>query len=553
MGNDLACLTILCGILLTFFCSDGKVHNDVPEANKMLLAAASEPFLFGDLDFQNRKNAIPDECSLVMAESTIPESGWGVFSLEPLRKGETLPETSPADIVIQLTDPNPLTANGMKKVIWGYLWDGQEVNGQYEGQRVMSFVPGIGMLANGEANMYNVLPGKPQTDRAGIDRKSSPGAGAITYYQNLTWKVEKDIEAGGEIFVNYGDGWFNERGYRDQPRPSGKHTVESLRQTSYCLDNLVPGKSEVQHAGRGAFAKRDLAVGTIVAPVPVLPLSSDSLKTAKEHESTGRVVVTEQLVRNYCYGHQNSSLLLYPYSSMTNLINHSSKGEANVKLRWSEGSKALFDKPIPDLQGPTSRLLLELVSTRSIRAGEEILLDYGKVWEQAWNAHVQNWKFQTSVSSHISSQDANRNKTLEILRTASELQTNPYPDNLFTSCFFRLNMEGAVADHSNEQHVFRWMETPRLTEQSRNLRPCVVVDRHKSLSGEALYTVRIFNRPGLAPDERVPTGRPYIVEGVPRYAIEFSDKLYTTDQHLENAFRKEIGLDAFPHQWMDLI
>jgi len=510
--------------------------------------ARPDSSLFDESDLRSLRNAVPEGCSLVMAESSIPESGWGVFSLEPLNIGETLPISSTADIVIHLTDPNPLTANGMKKIIWEYLWDGQEVGGQYEGHKVMSVAPGIGTLSNGEPRMFNVVHGKPQKASAGIDRTTSPSAGAISYYQNLTWKVQKNLKAGSEIFVNYGEGWFKERGYSGQSLATGQRSVEWLRQNGYCLDNLVLGKSNLEHAGRGAFANRNFAAGNIIAPVPVLPLSSDSLTMVKEHESTGRVVITEQLLRNYCFGHQNSSLLLYPYSSMINLINHSSKGKANVKLQWSEGSQEIFEKSIPDLQGATSRLLLELVATRSIQAGEEILLDYGESWQQAWDKHVQNWSAQSTKSLHPSSQEANEDKIHTILRTAAEQQMNPYPDNLFTSCYYRLN----DVNPSNEGQVIRWLETPRLTEESRNLRPCMVMDRHLSALGEFMYTVRMFNRPGLEPSEKIPTGRPYIVTGVPRYAIEFSDKLYTTDQHLENAFRKEMGLDVFPRQWMDL-
>lgn len=552
MGHDLLILVILVGFAATLSHSQGDVHYGVAEANDMLSDEKSGSIFLDNLDIHNTRNAVPDECSLVMAESSIPESGWGVFSLEPLKKGETLPKSSSADIVIHLTDPNPLTASGMKKVIWEYLWDGQEVGGQYEGQKVMSFAPGIGTLANGEAKMFNVLPGKPHIDSAGLNRHTSPGAGAISHYHNLTWTVQKDIAAGSEIYVNYGEGWFKERGYGNQQLPVGKHPVEWLRKTGYCLDNIFPGNSKVQNAGRGAFARRDLEVGAIVAPVPVLPLLSDSLKTAKEHELTGRVVVTDQLLRNYCFGHQNSSLLLYPYSSMINLINHSPTTEANVRLQWSEESTHLFDKSIAELQGPSSRLLLELVATKPIRKGDEILLDYGESWEQSWHAHVKNWKIPRLETFYVSSQDANKDNAHATLRTAAELQSNPYPDNLFTSCYYRLNADRDTVPSSNERQVIQWIETPTLTAESRNLRPCLVLDRYLSSLGDIRYTVRVFNRPGLSPSERIPTGRPFIVAGVPRYAIEFSDKLYTTDQHLENAFRKEIGLDVFPSQWMDL-
>ena len=256
-----------------------------------------------------------------MAPSTIPKSGWGVFSLNDRTRGDLV---SPhGDIVLHLTDPNPLTAVGMKRVIWEYLWDGQEVGGQYEGQRVMSAVPGIGMLSNGEVRLFNVVPAMtPTMDNAGVTRMNSPASGSFTHYHNLTWMVEKDMDAGSEIFLNYGEGWFRERGYDLQEPPTGRRSVEWLRQHGYCLDtSIVPGRSKIKDAGRGVFASRFLKEGEIVAPVPLLTVTVDSLKTIKEHES-GRIVVTDQLLRNYCFGHTNSSILLYPYWGTINLVNH---------------------------------------------------------------------------------------------------------------------------------------------------------------------------------------------------------------------------------------
>jgi hypothetical protein len=37
-------------------------------------------------------------------------------------------------------------------------------------------------------------------------------------------------------------------------------------------------------------------------------------------------------------------------------------------------------------------LLMEIVATRDISISEEILLDYGRGWEEAWNRHVQEWQ-----------------------------------------------------------------------------------------------------------------------------------------------------------------
>ena len=67
-----------------------------------------------------------------------------------------------------------------------------------------------------------------------------------------------------------------------------------------------------------------------------------------------------------------------------------------------------------------------------------------------------------------------------------------------------------------------------------------------------LYTVVVRNRYGLRPEERIPAGHMHVVAKVPRRAIRFTDKIYTTDQHLPGAFRHEIGLEIFPEEWMDL-
>ena len=44
------------------------------------------------------------------------------------------------------------------------------------------------------------------------------------------------------------------------------------------------------------------------------------------------------------------------------------------------------------------------------------------------------------------------------------------------------------------------------------------------------------------------------VKGVPREAIEFVNKPYTSDEHMKSAFRHHIGIphNIFPTEWMDI-
>ena len=490
-------------------------------------------------------NRASDECTLVMAPSGLENGGWGIFTLAPRTKDEVL--NNYGDIVVQITDPNPHTAAGMRRLVWDYLWDGQLFSGHYEGfQRVYSAVPGIGSLANGLTKGCNVVGNYPSEGNLGLDRGSSPGAGAFTHYGNYTWRVSKNLDAGDEIFISYGAYWMMERSLNEGI--VWKRTVSDLRQFGYCLDNIISGTSLIEHAGRGAFATRDLERDSIIAPVPLLSLSKSSLEILKTRQD-GTVEKTTQLLLNYCYGHANSSTLLYPYGNGVNMVNHHSK-KVNVKLRWREGSE-------PIAHSLNEKYMLEMVALRDISKGEEIYLDYGNEWEEAWKTHADNWRPDLSDVKHYAHK-MNTDARFSILRTLEEQRANPYPESIFTSCYYSLSPDAIDKLKISEQSVGTYdsgMIAPK------NLRPCLVIQRHgipssssrgeKEVHNDMIYTVHILNRPTLDAAQRIPRGHRHFVN-VPRNAILFSEKTYTSDQHLVNAFRKEIGLgDAFPVQWID--
>lgn len=402
----------------------------------------------------------------------------------------------------------------------------------------MSSVPGVGMLANGDPASFNIMPERTIANNFGLSRQNSTAAGAITAYRNYTWYVTEDLPAGSELIIDYGVNWFKERGFRQESYRQTSLDPHSLRDNAYCLDNLRPGKSKIAHAGEGAFATRDIHEGSIIAPVPVLVISASALVQMKQRED-GEVLVHQQLLRNYCFGHPKSSYFLHSYAPMVNLINHDTK--PNVKLQWAKESFQMLPRPVFTMQDSSTQLLMELVALRAISKGEEIVLDYGPEWVDAWEQHQQKWQ-PVSGKYQVARE---LNDSYPVLKTESELRNAPYPSNVFTSCFYRFDSEEYVP-------VAEWRMTPGLLESS-NLRPCSVIERVSRTKDDITYTVRMFNHPGLAQTQRIPKGRSHVVRYVPRGAIVFSDKLYTTDQHLENAFRKEIGLgDIFPREWMDL-
>jgi hypothetical protein len=125
-----------------------------------------------------------------------------------------------------------------------------------------------------------------------------------------------------------------------------KHrSAEWLVENGRCVDNIIPGKSKLSVAGRGAIAQRFIARGEVVVPVPLIQfMDRDSLILWEEIQNTNgdwdKIPVGQQLLLNYCFGHDESSLLLCPITNSI-LINHCSnrtkdcgKDGPNTEWRW---------------------------------------------------------------------------------------------------------------------------------------------------------------------------------------------------------------------------
>jgi hypothetical protein len=162
-------------------------------------------------------------------------------------------------------------------------------------------------------------------------------------------------------------------------------SVQYLKEHGKCMDNIVPAKSEIPHAGRGAFATRFIPKGGLVAPAPLVHIA-DRTTTTMYDEKIGRLgnvvrdetaVVGHQIILNYMFGHPNSTVLLFPYSSNVAYINHHATGY-NAEVRWAEDfsffhKEEWMSKPVDFLEEQwTTGLMLEFVALRDIEAGEEV-------------------------------------------------------------------------------------------------------------------------------------------------------------------------------------
>ena len=271
-----------------------------------------------DEDDDDSPPRVPPDCTVVLAPSSL--HGYGLFTLQDFRRGQAV---LPGDVVLHLSDAI-LQQQTTPFAATHYWWSSSDTAGWSEGPAAVA--PGVGMAANGDPQQSNVLPAVPAVDEAGLTRTDSPGAGAVSMYHNWTWYVQsQQLPAGSELLVDYGPQWFAERPFVPTTTTTNATTTPSLptlRRTGWCVDQLRPGQSLLRDAGRGAFARRDLPAGTVVAPVPVLTVSRQSLLSSSSSSLPKKKKRTQrmELLLNYCWGHPESSLLLYSYGPLVKYV-----------------------------------------------------------------------------------------------------------------------------------------------------------------------------------------------------------------------------------------
>lgn len=472
----------------------------------------------------NKNQNDNDQCRFYLAESAIPQSGLGLFTAVDLKPGDEA--QSMADVCVYVAD------TPRKTHFETHSWARDVFFGSFEGRNPRAACEGF-------ATLFNSMPPGVQTSKlvmipeyahhnAGLHRKSDPGAGAVTQYYGITSTATRNVQAGSELTIDYGDwSYDSHRTYKAPSRP-----VSWLREHGMCIDNIRIRIATDPSMGRGAFAARSLSKGTVVAPAPVQFFPKRSI-FAKQ--------TPEALFVNYCFQLSGTSILAFPYGPGVNMINHSKKSP-NVKVQWSKHPMhhshwlTLPMQQFWQMDYPGG-LILDIVALRDIQPGEELFMDYGDEWQQAWDSHVQNWKPLHNSTEYVYETSMDLSQPF---RTVLEQETNPYPSNLATVCHTR-NWE------RDDYTIMRWKQP--VVDWPEGLIFCHILKREETASGEFLYQVSLnFSRHPDRPDEKR-----FIDTNVPQRAIRFVDKPYQSDLHLPNAFRHPIMLpsDLVSSEWKD--
>ena len=152
------------------------------------------------------------------------------------------------------------------------------------------------------------------------------------------------------------------------------------------MDKIVPAKSNIPHARGGTFPMHFIPKGGLVVPVPVVHIADKAAINMynKKIGQSGIVVrdemvgiVKKQIMINYAFRHNKSTILLFPYSSNMAYINHHST-DYNAKLRWAKDFSFYhhdkwLKKPVNFLEEQwTSGLTLKFIAFQDIQVGEEV-------------------------------------------------------------------------------------------------------------------------------------------------------------------------------------
>jgi len=623
----------------------------------------------------------PPECGLYLAKSLLSAASikgadqeWGMYTGKTLEPGDICvgPDLAvnlhnlAANNLVDQPDQADLTAHSsltrqIGQHLANFVWqsntggaDGELVAGQ--GDAAM-FVPGPGFLAFFDSKKSNAdFDFMASYHRFTINEEPGvphPGRGSLTPFHNLILRATKDIPAGTELLLNFGDDDSADEENEDEDpvakeladdtikkedyakidetiahmveffqkydselkgdaklqiykfltddfmkaavgpakarklaeifpatpdelaavQAAGgitffnktdsatKRTMDWLQTNGLCMDNIQAGPSTIPNVGRGAFATRDIPSGGLIAPVPLLHIPDKAaLLMYPVGQAHGKLVKLddtvqgEQLVMNYVYGHPESTMVFFPAGSIVNFINHHDDADkVNAVMKWSEHPmhhKDWFDVDPKEFVASTTYqrtgLLMEIVTTRKIEAGEEIFLDYGAEWKAAWKNHQDKWKAKLENEEladewPILAGDLNAELLANPLRTEDEQQEDPYPESVRLRAF--LYIAGYQGSGTEEDpYVYEELEatsvTPDLLLEVEIVERDLVELEDGDESLPYVYTARFVDEN----DEYA------IVSDVPHEAFVFVDIPESGDQFTADAFRHYIGIpdEIFP-------
>jgi hypothetical protein len=152
---------------------------------------------------------VPLECSLYMAESTIPGAGLGLFTATSRNIGDSLHNDEVYIPILDLAWHQGKKPGDFFDTTATYIWSVDDLAIQNEAAwtaGVSGYWPGWGAAINCHFGILNLeTKGYSYHEDLHVHRLTNPGAGAYSYYHAQPAFASRAIPAGSELFMGYGD------------------------------------------------------------------------------------------------------------------------------------------------------------------------------------------------------------------------------------------------------------------------------------------------------------------------------------------------------------
>lgn len=193
-------------------------------------------------------------CKFYLAPSSIPNSGFGVYTTQAISKDTPLTDGSDAPSVMVYDADVHFTGDRLWSME-NYFWSG-EGSGQFEASSVEEYVVNFGTSCNFHTYLKGIYPTEAKYDDTITPRaEGSPGIGAYSYHGGALFYASRDIAAGEEIFANYGEDWLDTRQFlKDVPRE------EDFTKTAEVITTILENLDDVTIDGTLALIQSMVSI-----------------------------------------------------------------------------------------------------------------------------------------------------------------------------------------------------------------------------------------------------------------------------------------------------
>eukprot|EP00557_Chaetoceros_sp_GSL56_P000860 CAMPEP_0176500726 /NCGR_PEP_ID=MMETSP0200_2-20121128/13742_1 /TAXON_ID=947934 /ORGANISM="Chaetoceros sp., Strain GSL56" /LENGTH=770 /DNA_ID=CAMNT_0017899487 /DNA_START=430 /DNA_END=2742 /DNA_ORIENTATION=- len=351
-----------------------------------------------------------------------------------------------------------------------------------------------------------------------------------------------------------------------------QRNVTWIQENGVCIDNIIAGFSDMPLAGRGAKARRTIHKGDLIAPMPLLHVRHEEefFTYQMYHTSNGGFVmdkndqVSKQLLYNYCFGDADISLLLCPTTNGI-LVNHCSDtcDSPNAEVRWSNDTRTQkwLQKTTEEISREKSWVLsFDLVATRDIAKGEEIFIDYGEQWVNAWKAYeermINQVRDESSKRQHSSSSASSDMFSACYYWEDGDVENDLDPDIPWQ------NFDDTTAIQNLGRDGSKFQQLNAEGEHRGSFWPCSILEKQISTSSTntapshpenecTTYTVRIFPSRWHDISSWAKNDIPRILTNFPASSVKMFYKPYRSPMHSRDAFRHYVGIPShiIPAHW----